>query len=218
VYYDQWCKYINTDLSPNDFSGIQLHEIPKAEECFQININIFERQQDGAVVPIYKSSYKFKSNIYLNLHGHHLSYVNNFKAYAKKYQCPKCQRHFDHLSHIKRHLQVCSQVTKLRFPGGDFKTNDTVFDKLEELGIVLPDEEKIDPWFIKFDFEAVLQQINDHPTSKLRWIEKHQPIPMSVYSNVDSLSLYFTGMLTEMTLSTVRWILTVHISLLVVSH
>jgi hypothetical protein len=94
---------------------------------------------------------------------------------------------------MKRHLQVCSQVTKLRFPGGNFKPNETVFDKLEELGIVLPDEEKFYPWFITFDFEAVLQQINDHPTSKLRWIEKHQPISVSVCSNVDSYkdAVYF---------------------------
>jgi hypothetical protein len=90
VYYEQWCEYINTDLSPDDFSGKELNEMPKVEKCFKININIFERQQDGAVEPTYKSAYKFKSNIYLNVHGHHVSYENNFKAYSKKYQCPTC--------------------------------------------------------------------------------------------------------------------------------
>ena len=37
---------------------------------------------------------KYADTMQLNLHDHHVPYIFNFNAYAHKYQCKTCDRHF----------------------------------------------------------------------------------------------------------------------------
>ena len=64
--------------------------------------------------------------------------------------------HFGRLDNMKRHRRTCQGKTKHQFSGGFYSSPKTVFDKLEEHGIVIPAEERIFPWFLVFDFEAML--------------------------------------------------------------
>ena len=184
TYYNQWCDFTNVEIPMKKFGGVELCDIPEVEDCFKININIFERQADKTVTPVYKSQHIHKSTMYLNMHKNHLSYVKKFNSYAKKFHCPTCDRHFNHQGLIRRHLRTCSNVTKYKFPGGFFEKSKSVFDELEAIGIITAKADQLYPWFITFDFEAMIQKINLQPTDKLKWIEKHVPISVSVSSNV----------------------------------
>ena len=61
----------------------------------------------------------------------------------------------------------------------------SIFDRLEELDIVVSEEDLLYPWFIVYDFEAILSPITEEqPTPHLKWLWKHEPISVSVASNV----------------------------------
>ena len=133
----------------------------------------------------YKSTSGFENSMYLDLQGNHLSYIQNIDAYAKRFQCPSCDRIFKRCPDLRRHYQICSKVTKLKFPGGFHRGHHTIFDELEKYGICIAKNDRIYKHFITYDFEAVLQKLNRDPSNKLVWEEKHVPISVGVGSNVE---------------------------------
>lgn len=158
------------------------------ETCFGINVNVYDRKADGTALSIYKSICHYTDTMYLNMFEHHLSYISKFTAYASKYQCRTCERHFNVVCSLHRHQRTCKGLTKYEFPGGFYTSPKTVFDKLEEYGIDVPRKERIFPWFVVYDFEAMLVPILDEGTEKLTWTAKHVPISVSICSNVDDLT------------------------------
>lgn len=57
------------------------------DKCFQINVDIYQSDDKGMALSVFKSSRRYRDTMYSNLYKHHVSYVNNFWAYASKYQC-----------------------------------------------------------------------------------------------------------------------------------
>ena len=61
----------------------------------------------------------------------------------------------------------------------------SIFDRLEEFNIMVSEEDRLYPWFIVYDFEAILSPITEEqPTPHLKWLRKHEPISVSVASNI----------------------------------
>ena len=52
----------------------------------------------------------------------------------------------------------------------------------------VPDEDRIFPWFVCYDFEAILEKTNESPTEMLTWTQRHVPISLSICSNVEGYS------------------------------
>ena len=164
---------------------VNLSEVPLFEETFDINVDIYTLCSDGAVIPRYLSEEKYQDKMVLNLHDTHLSYVKNVPAYLKKYRCDSCGRNFVQLSDFNRHQGSCANATEYEFAGGFHKMSLSIFDRLEEFDIVVPEENRLYPWFIVYDFEAILAPITEEqPTPRLKWLRKHEPISVSVASNV----------------------------------
>ena len=205
-YKDQHCGvrclafHWNSNETGNGFRGLEerrkqlsmrwnhavnLSEVPLFEETFNIDVDIYSLCPDGAVVPRYLSKEKYQDKMVLNLHDTHLSYVTNVPAYLKKYRCDSCGRNFDQLFNWNRHQGSCANATEYEFPGGFHKMSPSIFDRLEEFAIVVPEENRLYPWFIVYDFEAILAPITEEqPTPRLKWLRKHEPISVSVASNV----------------------------------
>ena len=57
--------------------------------------------------------------------------------------------------------------------------------KLEFLDIFVPSNERFYHNFSVWDMEAILPKIEQNVTDKLHWISKHEPISVSIASNVD---------------------------------
>ena len=126
-------------------------------------------------MPRYLSEEKYQDKMVLNLH--------DIPAYLKKYRCDSCGRNFVQLSDLKRHQGSCANATEYEFPGGFHKMSPSIFDRLDH--IVVPEENRLYPWFIVYDFEAILAPITEEqPTPRLKWLRKHEPISVSVASNV----------------------------------
>ena len=207
--YRDWLQYKGVENQPTSFPGVQLDDFSELENCFQVSLNVFQLLENQAVVLHYKTTSSFEDMVYLDLQDGHLSYIQNFENYAKRYQCPTCNRMFKRFFNLKRHLPSCSKVTKLKFPRGFYQTKKTVFDELEKFGIFVPGEDHFFPYFITYDFESVLQKQVNQGTGKIRWEEKHIPISVGVGSNIPGhtkgvcfvnadLDELLDGMLTEM--------------------
>ena len=167
-------------------SGLDLLDVPQFEDTFDIDVDIYSLREDGTVIPRYLSEERHSDKMVLNLHDAHLSYVKNIPAYLKKYCCHSCGRHFDQLCHWKRHQGSCANATEYQFPGGFHKMASSIFDRLEEFDIIVPVEDRLYPWFIVYDFEAILSPVTEEPsTPRLKWLRKHEPISVSVASNVE---------------------------------
>lgn len=122
--------------------------------------------------------------MYLNLFHHHLMYISDFDSYAKKFLCKTCHRHFNNITNAKRHQRTCKGRTKRRFPGGFYSSPQTIFDRLEQYSIVIPESQRFYEWFLVYDLESMLVPLNTQDTSNLQYTESHVPISVSICSNV----------------------------------
>ena len=182
--FQQWVEYTPVKLGIK-FLGVNLVDIPDLENCFQMNINVFQLLENQTVITHYKSLSNFEGTMYLDLQEHHLSYVKDIDVYAKRFQCQRCDRLFNRYFNLKQHYRTCSSVTTINFPGGFHKVHQTVFEELEKYGIRVPKRDRIFPHFITYDFESVLKKLDRDPSNKLVWEEKHVPISVGVGSNVE---------------------------------
>ena len=78
--------------------ALELSQLPDFEKCFQLNVNAYELQEKGTVIPRFCSLCHYGSTLSLNMYENHLSFITNFNAYAKKNQCPSCELHFNRLN------------------------------------------------------------------------------------------------------------------------
>ena len=193
-YFKKWHAYVNETVQKEEiimprcnveqFDGVSVENMVYFERCFQINVNIFELSADGTAKYVYKSRCHYKDTMNLNMFEHHLSYISRFNTYASKYQCRTCERHFSRINNMLKHQRLCKGQTKYQYPGGLYTAPVTVFDVLEYYNITVPIEERIFPWFIVYDFEAMLLPVHEGG-NKLSWTSKHVPISVSVCSNVE---------------------------------
>jgi hypothetical protein len=91
---------------------------------------------------------------------------------------------FDHHGHFKQHSKICEKKTEFDYPGGFYIEQQSVFEELEYIGIDVPEDERIFPWFAVFDFESMLVRLENESGEKLEWTHHHRPISVSVCSNV----------------------------------
>ena len=90
----------------------------------------------------------------LNVYENHLSLITDFEKYCHVFQCTKCNVLFKRSGDFNRHMKSCSGKVRETFPGGVYRNPPTLFERLEEIGIRVPPEDRHYPFFACFDFEA----------------------------------------------------------------
>ena len=171
----QW----NSDISKKDFTGVKLEELSKFEEVFAININIYSLDENDKATAIYKSA-----GLYLDKYLNHVSYINNFKAYAKKFTCRKCKRFFDQSNNCNRHELTCDDSARLKYPGGFYSSKKNVFEQLVDLGIDVAESYRYHKDFCVYDFESMLVPHIQPAGSQTTILSKHHPVSVSVCSTI----------------------------------
>lgn len=91
-------------------------------------------------------TYKYKTTAYLNLYANHFSWIKRIKTYAELYECPKCQKRHKMYSNFLRHSVACSTQKKYYFKKGSQSSPKTVFERLEEIGIFVPQNKRFYPY------------------------------------------------------------------------
>ncbi len=97
-----WLGY--KGLSENQFKGIDIKsDICELQQCFNVNICVFELDQDQVASIVYKSANFYLQTMYLNLFENHVSYIANFSLYSKHYKCISCSKSTANFKALNRH-------------------------------------------------------------------------------------------------------------------
>jgi hypothetical protein len=188
-------KQVYKNKSPENYPGIQLHELSDISRLFKTNIVIYKLNRDSkgsrTAQLVFRTHTKFDNTMYLDLYNDtHFSLITNHSFYSRTFLCKRCSKFFDSPKRLSRHSRTCEGSVKLLYPGGRFKLQKTVFDELEDyLDIQFPQKSRVFPHRICFDFESYFET-NDLPTDtpKVSWQAKHLPISVSLCSNVKTFT------------------------------
>ena len=132
--FRKYCAHF--DVAPGDFAGVQLFDFIHLEDFFELNLIAYEL--DGKVAKLVQRSCEFyQETMRLNVFGNHLSVIVDFELYCGVCQCVHCDKLWDHSGHYYRHTKSCTTTVCEIFPGSIHKNPATIFEKLEEIGIVV---------------------------------------------------------------------------------
>ena len=189
IYFHQWRTFRGQpDMQKDDYTGLSITDIPHFEECFKLNVSVYSMNEQGAVVPVYRSARSFEKTLYLNQYDNHLSVITDFRYYGKTFECHTCGLLFNRMGNCERHEKTCKQRTKYLYPGGYHKGKLNIYEEAETLDIHIPAEHRKSEYVAVYDFESLMNEKATSPEDKLQYIAEHQPISFSITSNVDGFT------------------------------
>ena len=179
-----FCKYcIHFGIVPTHFSDVQLFDFLHLEDFFELNLIAYEL--DSKVAKLVQRSREFyKETMRLNVYENHISVIVNFESYCGVYQCVHCDKLWNDISNYYRHNKICTTTAREVFPGGIHKNPATIFEKLEEIGIVVLHCDRHFPFFACYDFEAYFSKKQISNSSMLTLDVCHIPLSIAVASNI----------------------------------
>ena len=175
-------------LSPNQFQGVHMNDIPIVEDLLTLNILLYDIDiVDGDILGelARRSVQKYENTVRLLRYNNHICYVNNINAVFQSFRCPNCDTFFNRTFNLEQHLTTCSERVKNVYPRNVYQLRETLFDKLDSFGINWTSEQKNFKKLAIFDFESFcVQEETFRDTITTTWIGKHVPISVSISSNL----------------------------------
>jgi hypothetical protein len=186
TYFHQYLDH--TELPLREFKGLYLDELPLLERLFNFNVFVYELKEteEGKVNAelVRRSPYKFDDTMNLNLYMDHFSYIKDLRSYSRSYACRNCDKLWKHVGMLHRHEKNCKGGVRYKHPGGVYHTTKTVFEELEDEGIIVPPGDRYYPYRATYDIETMFHPPEKERTTKLEWVNQHVLLSISVCSNV----------------------------------
>ena len=146
--FNDFC--LRFQISIQDFKGINLFDFPKLQDYLRIKFTVHEL--DGTTAKLVQRSRElYSETTRLNVHENHLSLITDFEKYCHVFECIKCNVLFNRNDNFNRHMKSCSGKVRKTFPGDVYRNLPTSFERLKEIGIRVPAEDKHYPFFTCFD-------------------------------------------------------------------
>ncbi len=180
-FFNKWLTSQN--IEKKDFHGVNLHELHKIEDLFDVSIHVFESDTEMNLTSIHKPMKKRANVMHLLSWDHHLCYISDFARLKQNYKCRTCGKMFKRYWELRRHESSCTTTQALVFPGKYYKPTTTIFDRLENFGIVVDSVDRFFKHFAVFDFESILEKIVVNELSPTNFTAEHHPISVCVTSN-----------------------------------
>ena len=175
-------------LSPNQFKGVHINDIPIVEDLLTRNILLYDKDiVDGNIIGelARRSVQKYDNTVRLLRYNNHICYVSNINAVFQSFRCPNCDTFFNRTFNLERHLTTCSERVKNIYPRNVYQIRETLFDKLDSFGINYTSEQKLFKNIALFEFESIcVQKESLRDTITTTWIGKHVPISVSISLNL----------------------------------
>ena len=203
----QWFRYCHAHkvnagpfCGPQHFKGVEWNHLWHFEQCFDTNLCIMEYLPGKSAVTHYSKQNRFSDTLYLNQYNHHLSYISCIQSYSQRFKCDHCQRLFKKHHLMAKHRNTCGKKSRYVYPASAYIYHKSVFEKLEEVGVLVPAQDRFYPYVACFDLESALMPCENPPTSIAAkkkaqnadinkqgtvYNKVHHPISCSVASNVD---------------------------------
>ena len=176
------------------FAGIKLDDLYRIETTFQTNVCVYklvvsdDDDDDGKKIAelVRRSLCHYSDTMYLNLHETHFSYIQNIQMYCHSYKCRKCgESLFKDACKLNRHERTCTGGVRRIYPGGVYHSTPSVFERLDDENIRVPESLRYYPYRATFDFECWFDTERlPSDTDKVHWVARHVPLSVSVASNV----------------------------------
>ena len=183
-----YAKY--TDIPVHDFAGVPLDELDKVETKFKTNVCVYQLVEiaDGKTTAelVRRSLGHYADTMFVNLHETHFSYIRDMKSYSHSYKCSKCgESLWKYPSWLKIHESTCEGGIRRVYKGGVYRPPASIFERLDDEGIIVSPVLRYFPYRATFDFECYFSDERLPVNSdKLQWSARHVPLSVSVASNV----------------------------------
>ena len=171
------------------FPGIHEDDIPVLEALVDRNIQVysifFDEQSDMFAELTRRSSMKRSKTTSLLRYENHICWTADINKFLKKLRCYVCDHFFDRSNNLEVHMRNCSEKTKHHYPSGAYQLSETIFERLVDVNINVPQELRLFSHLIVFDFESITVPDSTLKNTDLTsWIGKHVPISVSISSNL----------------------------------
>ena len=183
-----YAKY--TDTPVRDFAGVTLDELDEVETTFKTNVVVYKLEEigDGKTTSelVRRSTDQYPDTMYVNIFETHFSYIKDINMYSRSWRCRNCEQALWKSSwELYRHERTCEAGVNRIYKGGVYRPPSSVFERLDDEGIVVGDSLRFYPHRATFDFESfftgdTLPADTDH----VQWVARHIPLSVSVASNV----------------------------------
>ena len=183
-----YAKY--TDTLVHDFAGVTIDDLSKIEATFGVNVVVYKLVPTGnektKAEIVRRSLCSYAQTMYLNLYEAHFSYIKDIRMYSHSYKCSKCEQAlWKTPCDLHRHERTCEAGVNRKYKGGVYHPPPSVFERLDDEGIVVEKMLRYYPYRATFDFESYFSDERLPANSdKLQWSARHIPLSVSVASNV----------------------------------
>ena len=184
--------------SIHNMSGVLLEELNKVEQIFDLHIDVFglrdvtkndkktSSTQKSCVTVVRLSDRPSDRSVDILMEtdqngvAGHYYLVTDTKQLLKKLVCEHCGSIQTRLNQYKTHIAKCVEGrVKHVYPGGFHKQPLGIKDKLESVGITLPEHLVYYDQFICYDFEAMFKYISIK-TDKTEYLSQHCPVSYAI--------------------------------------
>ena len=182
-----------TDTPVHDFAGVTLDDLSKIEATFDVNVCVYKLVPTGnektKAEIVRRSLCSYGQTMYLNLYETHFSYIKDINTYCHSWRCRNCETSlWKSPYHLHRHERTCTEGIKRVYKGGVYHPTPSIFQRLDDEGITVPEALRFYPFRATFDFECFFDRDNVPADSdKVHWIARHVPLSVSLASNVPGL-------------------------------
>ena len=179
-----------TDTSVHDFAGVTIDDLHKVESKFETNVVVYQLVEidNGKTMAelVRRSPAQYQETMYVNLHESHYSYIQDIGKYCHSYRCRKCGDSLWKCPYdLHRHELTCEVGVNRKYKGGVYHPPPSVFERLDDEGIVVEKTLRYYPYRATFDFECYFTRDNlPADTDHVQWVARHVPLSVSVASNV----------------------------------
>ena len=179
-----------TDTSVHDFAGVTLDDLHKVESKFETNVVVYQLVEidNGKTMAelVRRSPAQYQETMYVNLHESHYSYIQDIGKYCHSYKCSKCEQALWKCPwELHRHERTCEGGIRRVYKGGVYRPPSSIFERLDDEGIIVEDVLRYYPYRATFDFECYFDRDNVPADSdRVQWIARHVPLSVSLASNV----------------------------------
>ena len=183
-----YAEYTNTPV--HAFVGVMLDDLHKVESKFETNVVVYQLVEiaNGKSMAelVRRSTGHYTETMYVNLHETHYSYTRDINMYCHSWRCSNCEQALWKCPYdLHRHELTCEAGVNRIYKGGVYGPPSSVFERLDDEGIVVGDSLRYYPYRATFDFECYFDGENiPTNTDHVQWIARHVPLSLSMASNV----------------------------------
>ena len=150
-----YAEYTNTPV--HAFVGVTLDDLHKVESKFETNVVVYQLVEiaNGKTMAelVRRSTGHYPETMYVNLHETHYSYIRDINMYCHSWRCRNCEQALWKTPYdLHRHERTCTEGIKRVYKGGVYRPPSSVFERLDDEGIVVSDYLRYYPYRATFDF------------------------------------------------------------------